>query len=359
MSEREDRVLPPDHGGQDGGKDVGAPGAPREIDHDAPGSDPIAELVRLAGARPAVPRERALRVEAAVREAWAEAAGVRRRRRVAGWTAGAALAAALVLALGLGFWQRAAPPAPDVATVERVSGSAELGPEREAGAPLIVGAAVAAGATVATADDGRVALRLLDGPSLRLDVDTRLTLVAADRVRLTSGAVYVDSQGGRPVTVETPWGEVEERGTQFEVRLLQARLPGEAVRVRVREGAVELAADDRSWQAGAGGELLLTAGGELTRGVVPFHGHPWQWVQEIAPTFEIEGRTLGEFLAWVGRETGWQVRWRESAAERQALANVLHGSVEGLPPEQALAAVLPTCGLAHRIDDGTVVVFAN
>ena len=99
--------------------------------------------------------------------------------------------------------------------------------------------------------------------------------------------------------------------------------------------------------------------GKLTRGVVPFHGHPWQWVQEIAPTFEIEGRTLGEFLAWMERETGWQVRWRESAAARQALANVLHGSVEGLPPEQALAAVLPTCGLAHRIDDGTVVVFAN
>ena len=370
MSEREDLVLPPDYGGQEGGQDGGqeggqdveASGAPREIDHDAPGTDPIAELVRLAGARPAVPRERALRVEAAVREAWAEAAGLRQRRRVAGWVAAASLAAALALALGLGFWQRAAPPAPDVATVERVSGrvsgGAELG-EREEGGPLIAGAAVAAGASVATADDGRAALRLLDGPSLRLDVDTRLTLLAPDRVRLTAGAVYVDSQGGRPVTVETPWGEVEERGTQFEVRLLQARLAGEAVRVRVREGAVELAAEDRSWQAGAGGELLLTAGGELTRGVVPFHGHAWQWVQEIAPTFEIEGRTLGEFLAWVARETGWQVRWSESAAAPRALANVLHGSVDGLPPEQALAAVLPTCGLAHRLDGGTVVVFAN
>jgi ferric-dicitrate binding protein FerR (iron transport regulator) len=156
------------------------------------------------------------------------------------------------------------------------------------------------------------------------------------------------------VTVETPWGEIEERGTQFEVRLAD-----EAVRVRVREGAVELASGDRSWEADAGAELLLTADGSLTRGSVPFHGQPWQWVQEIAPSFEIEGRTLGEFLAWVGRETGWQVRWREAGAAPRALGFVLHGSVESLPPEQALAAVLPTCGLAHRLDGGTVVVFAN
>lgn len=348
MSEREDLVLPPDSGGQRGGQEDGA--------------DPIAELVRLAGARPTVPRERAARVEAAVHEAWLEATGLRRRRRVATWTAAASLAAALALAVGLGFWQRAAPPAPAVATVERVSGrvsgGAGSGRESDGVAPVVEGAAVAAGASVRTAGDGRVALRLLDGPSLRLDVDTELTLLAADRVRLAAGAVYVDSQGGRAVTVETPWGEVEERGTQFEVRLLEARLPGQAVRVRVREGAVELAAADRSWQAGAGAELLLTAGGELTRGVVPFHGRPWQWVQEIAPTFEIEGRTLGEFLAWVARETGWQVRWREAAKAPQAIANVLHGSVEGLPPEQALAAVLPTCGLAHRLDGGNVVVFA-
>ena len=85
----------------------------------------------------------------------------------------------------------------------------------------------------------------------------------------------------------------------------------------------------------------------------------WQWVQEIAPSFAIEGRTLGEFLAWVGRETGWQVRWLDAGAAPRALAVVLHGSVEGLPPEQALAAVLPTCGLAHRLEEGAVVVFGN
>jgi ferric-dicitrate binding protein FerR (iron transport regulator) len=222
------------------------------------------------------------------------------------------------------------------------------------GRPLAAGALLPAGAEVSTGRDGRLALRVVDGPSLRLDVGSRLTLVAADRVLLSAGAVYVDSEGGMPVTVQTPWGEVEERGTQFEVRLA-----GEAVRVRVREGAVSLAGDARRWQAEAGVELVLTADGRLSRGSVPFHGQAWRWVQEIAPTFRLEGRSLPEFLAWVGRETGWQVRWRDGGTLPDGIGGVLHGSVEGMPPEQALAAVLPTCGLAHRLDGGTVILFPN
>ena len=362
MSEREDPVLPPDPGGTEDGTEGGTvsdalPASSAGAERDAHGADPIGDLVRLAGARQAVPRERAVRVEAAVREAWMEATALRRRRRLASWSAAAALAAALALALGLAFWGPTGAPAPVVARVERVAGAAEVDRAQSAGGSgggLAPGATVEAGRSLLTGGDGRVALRLLDGPSLRLDVDTRLTLLAADRVLLSAGAVYVDSQGGRPVTVETPWGAIEERGTQFEVRLAD-----DAVRVRVREGAVALAREERSWEADAGAELVLTAGGSLTRGSVPFHGQPWQWVQEIAPSFEIEGRTLGEFLAWVGRETGWQVRWREAGAAPRALGAVLHGSVESLPPEQALAAVLPTCGLAHRLDGGTVVVFAN
>jgi hypothetical protein len=33
---------------------------------------------------------------------------------------------------------------------------------------------------------------------------------------------------------------------------------------------------------------------------------------------------------------------------------VLHGSIEGLTPEQSLGVVLPGCGLAHRIDGGAL-----
>jgi ferric-dicitrate binding protein FerR (iron transport regulator) len=340
MSERED----------------GNPAGARPAGAARPGeTDPIEQLVRLAGPRPAVPVARAMRAEEAVRAAWQASVAARRRRVVATWGAGLALAAMLALAIGLVF-RGATPPAPPtlIGTVERLTGSAELAAADGAIQPLAAGARLLSGGVVETAGDGRVAIRLAGGASLRLDAASHLTFTSPSHLVLERGAVYVDSQGGPAVIVETPLGVVEERGTQFEVRL-----GGDAVRVRVREGGVNLSSDDGSWDAVPGDELLLTATGALERRNVPFHGAEWGWIQEIAPAYELEGRTLGEFLAWFGRESGRGVRWADAAEQRRALAVVLHGSVEGLSPDQALAAVLPTCGLAHRLDGAAVTLFEH
>lgn len=334
MNERENDVLPPE----------------RSVE-----ADPIARLVRLAGARPAVPAERALRAEVAVRGAWQAAVAARRRKTVAVWSGSLALAATLALAIGLA-WRgpAAAPVAPLVGTVERLAGGAQLVAGEGGAEPLLAGVRLLAGGVVATGADGRVAVRLASGASLRLDRDSRLTFLTPSRLLLQRGAVYVDSQGGPAVVVETALGTVEERGTQFEVRL-----GSDAVRVRVREGGVNLSAERGSWDAARGDELVLTAAGSLSRHSVPFHGDAWSWVQEIAPAYPLDGRTLGEFLAWFGRETGRGVVWTDPAEQRRALGVVLHGTVDGLSPEQALAAVLPTCGLAHRHEGGAVTLFAS
>ena len=327
-------------------------------------ADPVAQLVRFAGARPPVPEERAARVEKRVHEAWLAGVAARRRFRRMSWGAGLAAAAGVAVTVGL-LWRHAAqpPPAPVlVATVERVSGSVTIAGAAGEQMPLLPGAQVFAGTPIATGADGRVALRLAAAPghvspSLRIDVASRASFAGSSELRLDAGAVYVDSQGGAPVHVRTPWAEVTERGTQFEVRVGSG-----GVRVRVREGSVELAGSESaggSWQAAAGSELLLAADGRLSRATVPVHGDAWSWVQEIAPSFELEGSTLGEFLGWVGRETGWRVAWADPARATAGARTTLHGSIDGLPPEQALAAVLPTCGLADRRDGETVVVFAS
>ena len=58
----------------------------------------------------------------------------------------------------------------------------------------------------------------------------------------------------------------------------------------------------------------------------------------------------------MAREGGWTLRFADAAAARLAGEAVLRGTVAGLTPEQALAAVLPTCGLAHRFEGGDLVV---
>jgi ferric-dicitrate binding protein FerR (iron transport regulator) len=303
-------------------------------------SDPVESLLRLAGTRPAPPVERARRVRAAVHREWTRGVNARRRR-----TRNVALAAAAALALAIGLQWRGpvAGPAAQVARMERVTG---LG----SGLPAI-GEAIHAGAVVATGGASRAALRLPTGASVRLDTNTRVTFRSPSVVRLSHGAIYVDTPpGASPLEVQTPKGIARELGTQFEVRVLESE-----VRVRVREGVVRLSQERRVEDARQGDELR-TAGSDIARAAIPVHGMSWSWVLDIAPPFALEGRTLAEFLAWACRENGWTLEFADEAASRTAGQTVLHGSVEALTPAQSVAAVLPTSGFVARNDGQRLIV---
>ena len=182
-----------------------------------------------------------------------------------------------------------------------------------------------------------------------------MSFVSPGVLELEEGVLYVDSGSevaAMPgVSVRTPLGLVHEMGTQFEVAVEQ-----ESLRVRVRRGAVSLEAEDGSWDAAGGMELTLERDGELERRELSIHGPEWDWVQEVAPTFPLEGQTLDEFLAWVSRETGRSTRLADGELARESERIVLHGSVEGLTPTQAVEAVLPTCGLVFRWTEETLDV---
>jgi ferric-dicitrate binding protein FerR (iron transport regulator) len=327
----------------------------RALEEPAPGpgegADALARLLPLAGPRPPIPPERAARVEAMVRARWARQVRARRWRRV-----GLASAAALVtLALGIAiWWQVGAPPPADrepMARIERVAGTV-LRDDGSAGSrPLVAGEWLEPGVTL-DSGDGRAALRLGAEASLRLDRSTRVRLIERGRLELIAGGLYIDSQGGQEdIRVETRWGEVRKLGTQFEVRAA-----GDGVRLRVREGSVVLRSGDDAHEVGSGVELALTAGGQGRRRAIAPHAREWDWVASIAPSFELDGSTLGELLDWVSRETGREVRFADPELATTARALVLGGAVEELSPEQALLAVLPTCGLEHRLEDEAYVL---
>ena len=98
----------------------------------------------------------------------------------------------------------------------------------------------------------------------------------------------------------------------------------------------------------AGEELTWPRDGASQRGSTQLYGEPWEWIQDSAPPLSIEGIRLGDFLEWVSRETGLAWRFGEPGSEQTAEAIRLHGSIEGLTPEQALSVVLPSCGYRHR-----------
>lgn len=329
-------------------------GLPEESDH-------IGQLLRLAGPREAVPLERVLRVRAAVEAEWRRQTRVRSQRTTIGWSIAALATAALVLfgvRLAMNGGTATESPAAVVATVEILRGTVRQGPGLDAAAtPPVswrVGDAIRAGKALDTTMGGRAALRFTDGTSVRVDNGTRLQLVSETALVLERGAIYVDSGPGdsSPIEVRTRLGVARDIGTRFEVRLDTS-----ALRVRVRDGLVQLTQSGDSHEAKSGDELTLDESGAVVRRTVPLHGADWEWAVGLANPFEVEGRSLKEFLDWIAGETGWRIRFADADLERKSATIVLHGSIEGFTPEEALSAMLPPSGVEHQLENGVLRIW--
>ena len=213
------------------------------------------------------------------------------------------------------------------------------------------------GETVHTGADGRVALALHDGVSLRLDHDTSVALVSPERGDVMSGAVYVDSGVAGPsaarLLVGTPAGLVRHLGTQYEARILN----GGSTRVRVREGRVDVTpSSGPSRTLEVGDQILVTGAGVEERSRIEPSSMEWDWASSAAPEFDINGKPVQEFLAWAGRETGLKVVFTSAESAAEAKRAVLSGSIAGLDPDAALSAVLATTSLKGTERDGELVI---
>lgn len=312
-----------------------------------PPEDALARLLQEAGPRPTIDAERADRVRQAVHAQWIETTRPEpRRRHIGRWLIAAAAAASLLTMMRWSARESAPAPASSivaVGTIETVRG-ALLASERPAGP----GDTVLTGSWLETGANARAGVRLASGPSLRLDVATRVRVESPTVFTLERGAVYVDSgESEVPLTIRTPLGLARDIGTQFEVRLR-----GDDVLVRVREGIVELERGERTYQASAGNELRLKPAGDIELGTVLPYAPQWDWITRTAPPFELDGTTLDIFLRWVSREQGLTVHFEDEALETDLDTILLEGPVLNIVPRAALDTVLPACGLSYRVDNG-------
>jgi ferric-dicitrate binding protein FerR (iron transport regulator) len=299
----------------------------------------------------AVDAERAARVRRAVHAAWRDNAD---RSRI--WKRGvvfAAVAAVLVFSLTLTLvnWlrDRSTPQATyPIASTLFATSEVVFQHNWPAGATQ-VGSLLMPGTGIST-NGGRGAIALANGVELRLDSNTAITVDAARRVSLTRGAVYLDSSNRKgppqPIEIVARGSVIRDIGTRYEVRLSDQEL-----RVRVRDGAVQLERDGHVDRAPKGTELLARADGSVsTTSVDPFAAD-WAWTTAAAPPFVVANATLEAFLQWAAREGGWTIEWSTELRER-ARTTILHGAIDGMTPAEALDVVLPTCGLSPELING-------
>lgn len=319
----------------------------------------IARLLKLAGRRPSPNLERMQRARAAARAEWRHALKVRgRHRRLA-------LVAMLAILAGAGgaAWMlkdRAVPvDRVEIATFQKIIGTVHVsdGAVNERAAIASTNGRVRTADRLDTAEHSGAAVRYFDGVSIRLSAETTLTLDSVSRLTLVRGSIYVDSdpqQDRNSLVVLTALGTVRHVGTQFEVRVQPGSLD-----VRVREGEVSIENRTARLTATAGEALLLKENRPAERRRIASSGPDWNWVTSMAAPFTLEGSTVPLFLQWVSREEGVQWEYADAATRRVADRTVLHGTIEGLTPAEALLAVLPAAGLTSKRDGDRLVISAG
>ena len=317
----------------------------------------IERLIKLAGERDMPSQEGTERARVAAEESFRRMLGQRppaaprsRIKAILGFAMAAGLAA-----VALYTWTHRALSAPPVlvARIATLEGGATL---LESGGESLARLAlpILSGTTLATGE-GRVALTFGDSVSLRADRRTRLRFDSRERITLLDGALYVDSGGVNAVPtlrIDTPAGEVRHVGTQFQVSV-----SGDTTRVRVREGRVLLTrAAGEPADIVTGDEMKVSGEDVQWLHALPSFGPDWEWSAGIAPPLEIENRPLSEFLAWMVREHGWQLRYGDQALQPRTLSIRLHGSLDGLGADAMLERVSLVTGVSVRASEGVLWV---
>jgi len=218
---------------------------------------------------------------------------------------------------------------------------------------LEVSAELEVGQQILSALNSRMAIRWLNGESIRLDENTELRLNSASEIDLRAGRIYVDTAEAGPtaeLAITIPAGLVRHLGTRY-----MTAVSADGTSVSVREGQVLLEAQGVETVADRGEQLKVNTAGAHSLEKISVYGSQWQWTEELAPAFSSDGRSIADFLDWVAHESGRVVEFDSPEAEKMANDTQLRGQVE-MEPMSALAVVMQTSDLASEISAGTIVV---
>ena len=150
--------------------------------------------------------------------------------------------------------------------------------------------------------------------------------------------------------IETDHGIVTHFGTQY-----MTYSSSEELTVSVREGEVAIDGNYRDETVLEGQQLKIAGNTRPSVANFPRHGIAWDWVEQTSPVADVDGRSVAEFLSWVGRETGLEIVYESPEAELVAHKGELRGKVD-MDPRSALSYRMRGEDLNWHIDGGTIIV---
>lgn len=320
----------------------------------------FSSLLGQASPRRKAPERDAWEIRHAALAEWKKITGKRReRRRLVSLAVAATLVVTLAFLLNVSRLAETDVDIQQLANVERQIGEIVIfEPATDTWHGLAESDVVlSAGQIIETSSGARMAVSWNAGGLLRIDEKTRVSLTANDRIQLHSGRLHYDSKSlysnQQPLVnllIETPYGTVRHMGTQF-----MADLAGGALSVSVREGEVAISGDSIETLVLAGEQVIINESGIKARQSILPYADEWKWVEEIAPAYELDGRSMDEFLQWIGRESGFLIEYETESAKSLAEETILHGKID-LPPMKALEIMFQTADLVYELHGGVILV---
>lgn len=320
--------------------------------------DAVEALLGKAAPRLTPPAEDASAVREAVQAEWRKVSGRRQRQRR---VVNLAIAASVVMAafLSLNLLRTSGVESITVASIDKQFGSVRIAGETAVGTGASELSALVAGNTIVTGGNSGVSLDWNTGGSLRVDAETQIEIRSPTELFLVRGRVYYDSEpalvsdaaSGKPLVVSTDFGNVTHIGTQFMVQSDRAGLS-----VSVRAGTVEVTPDGGAATRATDRQQIRIRGGVPEIVNVRPYGDAWEWLEATAPAIDLEGRSVHEFLTWVGHETGMAVRYESVGVQSAARQEILRGQALDASPRESLAIWLPAINLSWRMEEGVIYV---
>ena len=326
----------------------------REHRNDRDDARDIAQLLGAAGAREKLPEELKARWEDHFR---AELQPILESPRRGFLLPLVSLAASVVVLLLVLDFFAGEPAASTPMQVTAVTGGGQLILDEQRRLAAVAGQNLSAGVTLETAAQGRVALSW-GGFDVRLNHNSRLTLMN-DHLELTAGEVYVSNFGRRTshqrIVVKTPLAAISDIGTQFKVRLT-----ADAVISSVRRGGIVVRTETGEHRAEAAPEhgRTLVVGADNTVSVSE-DDSDWGWIYAVARRFDLEGRSVHEFLQWSVSESGRQLSFADESVALAARNTRFSGGIDlpGVNPDRAVAVALSTTRfIAEEQRDGSLLI---
>lgn len=314
----------------------------------------IEDLLGRAAPRPTPPADAMLKAKLAIQRDWQQ---VTRRRTSRRRMMLLATAATFVVAVALVLNTLLAPVEQpvQVATMDKAVGTVYMLGEKSVLSPVVDLAAVRSGETIKTDWNAGVGLSWGNGGSLRLDQNTEVRFVSADRIELHRGRVYFDSmpETGRParLTIATHEGDVTHIGTRF-----MAAVDDTSLTVSVRDGKVRVDGYHRV-TVNEGKRTQFFGASRPKEFKIRAYGPDWHWVEMTAPVQALKGKKLKDLLAWVARETGYRIEFNEgleSVVDDVDVTGVVRDS-----PREALDKGLRVSALDYRFDDENGVIIIS